>query len=115
MQTLIEKKEQCDYRGKGINPRLLFLNKFYLFPGLASSLEGGEARTLDEREQDIIKVFTCDPRWPVCAYDFVFKNRIPRYIALRVEKSLVSLRIEGYFSIEKLSEREPRKMFHKIT
>lgn len=90
------------------------MNKFYLFLGLAATIEG-EVKGLNEREQEVIEVFTCDPRWPICAYDFVFKNRIPSYTALRVEAQLESFRIDDYFSFENLNKRPPRKNFHKIT
>jgi hypothetical protein len=85
-----------------------------MFLGLQARLEG-EVDSLKQREEDIITVFKCDQRWPICAYDFVFKNRIPRFTVFRVEAALTSLVIEEYFSQEALSNRAPKQMFKILT
>lgn len=31
---------------------------------------------LDKKEIEIMKVFECNPEWPICLYDYTFKNQI---------------------------------------
>ena len=42
-------------------------------------------------------VYHCDPNWPICLFDFTFKNLCPKYVAFRVEKTLDILLIEDHF------------------
>ena len=42
-------------------------------------------------------IYTCDPQWPVCIYDFTFKNINPKYVALRVKDHLTTFVIDDYF------------------
>ena len=30
---------------------------------------------LDNREADLMKVFDCNPEWPICIFDFTYKNK----------------------------------------
>ena len=34
---------------------------------------------LENRENDLMKVFNCNPEWPVCLYDFTYKNKSNQY------------------------------------
>lgn len=45
---------------------------------------------MDKFERDLMKIFNCDPEWPVCLYDFTFKTKNPTYFALRVANDLDS-------------------------
>ena len=81
------------------NRRLKFLNQFYLFNGLskyyehllkrcnAGLLEYTDewkielernikimSQNMESNEMDLMKAFNCDPSWPVCLYDFTYKN-----------------------------------------
>lgn len=40
---------------------------------------------MDLYERDLMQIFDCDPEWPLCLFDFTFKNKIPTYTCLRVE------------------------------
>jgi len=43
-------------------------------------------------------IYDCDPSWPVCIYDFSFKNRSPNYFAFKVEEDLTKFIVSSYFS-----------------
>lgn len=30
---------------------------------------------LDIKDQDLMRVFNCDPEWPICMFDFTYKNK----------------------------------------
>jgi hypothetical protein len=48
-------------------------------------------------EKQLMTVYNCDPEWPVCLYDFSFKNRVPNYFCLKVKKPMTSYIIPEYF------------------
>ena len=81
------------------NKRLKFLNQFYLFNGLnkynenlvkmnnqsaiKNEKELNEAKkslailnsNLDNKEGELMKVYNCNKDWPICLYDFTYKNK----------------------------------------
>ena len=106
IQNLVEKNYQSDYRIKSSNPRLLFLSQYSLFSGL--KLRSHDIQHTGDRENDIMKIFRCDPAWPVCLYDFAYKNKIPRYFCFRVKAQLTSLLISDYFNDERLDSKSQK-------
>lgn len=44
-----------------------------------------------------MKIFNCDPEWPICLFDFAFKDKNPTYFCLRVASNLDSYINDGYF------------------
>ena len=44
-----------------------------------------------------MSVYNCDESWPVCLYDFPFKNKVPTYLCLKVANNLNSYIIPNYF------------------
>jgi len=44
-----------------------------------------------------MQFFNCNPEWPICLYDFSFRNKCPTYFAFRVGKPLVSYVVDDYF------------------
>lgn len=46
--------------------------------------------------ENMIELLTCDKKWPVCLFDFTYKNKVPDYFVFRVDKSTYELR-ENYF------------------
>ena len=58
-------------------------------------------------------MYHCDPNWPICLYDFTFKNQCPKYIAFRVEKTLDQLLIEDHFYNINEKEMEPKQVKDK--
>ena len=43
-----------------------------------------------------MKVFNCDPSWPICLFDFTFRNRSEDYLALRSKQSLSKYILDDY-------------------
>ena len=82
LQIMVEKKDMGDYLSKGPYPRLQFINKFYLHGGLSHHYEDNKvSKGMEELENQLMKTFDCDSQWPVCLYDFTYKNRIPTFFA----------------------------------
>ena len=104
------------------NFRLKYLNQFYLFNGLNKYYEylkkqeesglakyseeqsayvkkclGVLSSNLENRESDLMKVFNCDPNWPVCLYDFSYKNKSNQFQTLKCKNKLSSYVVSNYF------------------
>jgi len=54
-----------------------------------------------------MQFYTCDPSWPICLYDFTYRNLNPTFNTLKIEQPLTFLLRESYFSVDKLSKRAP--------
>ena len=48
--------------------------------------------------------YRCDPKWPVCLFDFTFRNLNPQFNTYRVEANLDNFVRNNYFSREKLTK-----------
>ena len=57
----------------------------------------------DEHYYNLMKFYKCDPQWPVCLYDFSFRNLNPKFNTYRVAKKLDTFVIDNYFTNEILS------------
>jgi hypothetical protein len=44
-----------------------------------------------------MRCFECNPEWPLCLYDFSFKNKCPTYFVFQTAKPLDSYVIDDYF------------------
>ena len=55
-------------------------------------------------------VYNCNPEWPVCLYDFSFKNRVPNYFCFKVAKNLNQYVLHNYFfnDLPKIKESADR-------
>ena len=53
---------------------------------------------LDQKEADLMKVFNCNPDWPVCIYDFTFKNKCNQFLQMKVKRNLKDYIVDDYFS-----------------
>lgn len=74
------------------NRRMRFLNKFYLFTGVSRS-NNMVADSLHNPDM----FFNCGGnQWPLCLYDFTYKNRMPSYFVYRCGKDTIQL-IDDYF------------------
>lgn len=51
---------------------------------------------LDKKEKDVMRIFECDMNWPICLYDFTFKNRNSNFITMRATKCLKDFIVEDY-------------------
>jgi len=88
-----------------------FLSNFSQYNGLAMYYKFLEPRTEDIQkafsiisssigvyEKQLMTVYNCKPEWPVCLYDFSFKNRVPNFFVLKVAKSLNDYVDWNYFA-----------------
>ena len=51
-----------------------------------------------------MRVFNCNPKWPLCLFDFTFKHKIPDFIILTVSNNLHKYVIDDYFGIDDLDQ-----------
>ena len=61
---------------------------------------GGETKSLDALQVEMISKFTCKPEWPICLFDFTYKNKIPSHFCFKTELDLTSLVKEDYFGVD---------------
>lgn len=41
--------------------------------------------------------FDCDAKWPICLYDFTFKDKKPTQLVYRVADDITKFSFDGYF------------------
>ena len=66
---------------------------------------------METYERDLMKIFCCDPEWPLCLFDFTAKNKNPTFVALRTGRSLNEYRIDEYFYGGNSSKQPKSEMF----
>lgn len=49
-----------------------------------------------------MSIYNCNPDWPVCLYDFTFKNRNPNFFTYKVKRNLTDYMKDDYYPIEPL-------------
>jgi hypothetical protein len=59
--------------------KIKFLNRFFLFSGLSKIKHEYKASKGESLEEVIVKNFSCNPKWPVCLYDFTYKIICEQY------------------------------------
>ena len=52
------------------------------------------------QNHDFMKVFDCDPSWPICMYDYTFKNMTNQQQIMRSKHKLSNFIVEDYFSVD---------------
>ena len=57
--------------------------------------------SIDRNEDELMKVFNCDPTWPICTYDFSYTNKCPTYFCFRVGHDFNKLLKPDYFYSQK--------------
>ena len=55
-----------------------------------SNLESG-------KEKELMKVFNCNPKWPICLYDFTFKNKCNQFLIMKCRSNLKKYVVNDYF------------------
>jgi len=85
--------------------KIKFLNWFYLFSGISRLKCEGQEKTCNEEgfEDEIVDNFECNPEWPICLYDFTYKNRCGDALAYQVQE--MPELMEDYF--ERIDEPKP--------
>ena len=118
------------------NKRFKFLNQFYLFNGLNKYYEHvikvmnrgiitndkayNDAlqclsimnSNLDNREGELMKVYNCNTDWPICLYDFTYKNKSNEYQTMRCRQKLSRYVVEDYVSLP-LNNKKQRDIMIK--
>ena len=107
-------------------PQMQFIQKFYLYRGLsqyfreqtpnvAQANDYNKMMTLsmDKYEKALMKIFECKAEWPICLFDFSYKNKCPTYFCFRVGHDLGSYVIDDYFSINPHSVGQKLNEFRK--
>jgi hypothetical protein len=56
-----------------------------------------------------MKVFDCDPKWPICLYDFTYQYRLSDFIILKTSIKLSDYIHEDYFTFD----HDPKHMKKK--
>ncbi len=60
-----------------------------------------------------MNLFNCNSEWPICLYDFTYKNRIPTYFCFKVEIDLTMNLLEDYFSFNQQPNKISRTLEEK--
>ena len=63
---------------------------------------------LDHRQHELMKVFNCNPDWPICIYDFTFKNKSTQFLTMKCKKNLSDYVVEDYFGQRKVNSKLKR-------
>ena len=73
-----------------------------MFIGLANDLH-------KQAQQDPIAFFSCNPKWPLCRFNFTKPHVIPDEFVFKVEKWVEVEIFQDYFSPNKFLNRMQRK------
>lgn len=76
--------------------KVKFLNKFPLFNGLMKQWGQGEINkgAIENYEEEIVNCHECNVKWPICLYDFLYKERLRDHFAYRTQNINIE---EDYF------------------
>jgi len=47
-------------------------------------------------------IFICDESWPICLFDFTYKNKIPNFLTFKIERDLSRCVIDNYIVDESI-------------
>ena len=87
-----------------VGTRIHFMDQFFAYDGLSdyykelAKQEGSDPETKkasallnlpqEKLDPELSKVYTCNPSWPICLFDFTFRNLNPKFSVFRVENTL---------------------------
>lgn len=108
-----------------------FLNNFYLYRGLIKYYENKKKLQqsglvkLSQEEEDklseyikiltsnfqgneteVMRTFNCNPTWPICLYDFTYKNKSNEFQTMRCRQHLSNYVVEDYFSPQEVNPQK---------
>lgn len=120
-----------------VYPKIIFANKFYMYNGLSwyysemvkrpdcdeeikASAEysinvmQGSMETISDK---VMNIFKCDPSWPICTYDFAFKNENKDHFVYKVKGDLTKfiIRDDYFLNISKTLSRQAQKANSKMS
>ena len=90
-----------------------FMRNFFAYGGLTDYYEQLAENDPNEKNQEAVEtlkqpiesvveklpaLYKCNPQWPICLYDFSFRNLNPKFVAFRVEANFNTFVIDNYFS-----------------
>lgn len=75
-----------------------FLSKFYLYSGLAKQKIDLD-KTFDITKAEAVEALKCDKNWPVCLFDFTYKNKVPEFFVFKAERSTYNI-FDNHFNNE---------------
>lgn len=99
LQSMVQQKESIQ---NGPYPKLNFINKFFLYNGLSKFNEQHEIfyKSMDLFEKELMEIFNCDTSWPICLFDFTYKNKVPNFVIFKIERELTECIIDNYMGEE---------------
>jgi len=59
---------------------------------------------IESMVEKLPSLYKCNPEWPICLFDFSFRNLNRKFVAYRVKADLNSLVVPNYFSRQKLCD-----------
>ena len=102
--------KQSSSRVVNVNPRITFIKKFFSFNGFADYFAEHKDKSekhkaawqllkqpIDAFESSLMDIYTCDPKWPICIFDFTFKNINPKFVVLKVYDNIDKFVVDDYF------------------
>ena len=54
--------------------------------------------------EKIPSLYKCNPEWPICLFDFSFRNQNPQSVSLRVKPKLTAFIQQDYFNTQMLCD-----------
>ena len=64
---------------------------------------------MDVRESDFMKIFNCNPEWPICMYDFTYKNKTNQQQTMRSRNLLSNFIVHNHFYPEDIQDNKTKK------
>ena len=55
---------------------------------------------LENREGELMKSFNCNPLWPVCLYDFTYKNKANQFQVMKCKQNLRKYVVQDYINLD---------------
>ena len=49
-------------------------------------------------------LYKCNPQWPICLFDFSFRNLNPKFVVYRVQADFNSFIVPNYFSRQRIDD-----------
>lgn len=51
----------------------------------------------DISKSEHLEALRCDKKWPVCLFDFTYKNKVPEYFAFRVDSTSYQINKDYFY------------------
>jgi hypothetical protein len=54
---------------------------------------------MEFQELKLMQCWNCDPEWPICIYDYIYKNKTNQQQTMLVSRNLSAFVVEDYFDM----------------